>query len=343
MQFVNNNTVVVAGGLLSLLHKSQEIFFWNVSNPLSPTFIKAENPPTSSAVDDVLPLPQGGFLVSVMGAADGSSPGAIAEWDANLNFVGEWPPADGRPRDFNPHGISLHLETDTFISSDFIDPASSLYPSATLLRRDTIRIWKPWSKRRISSTVRIPEGIGLMDVRFVPHHPDGIAYTTNFGSQGMVIWAINTSAPPNSELTEVFNVSGVYNCSTRDLMLHFPVTGTTKWVVTNSYSGLLLLFDISDPLKIVLLDSAVFGIQSGIHAIDVSDDSKYVMVSGYFLNEDDFGMIHEDGDRNVHIVEIAAAGLVKTDFNINMNTVPPYPMRPHYVRFFNTKTKTRPT
>eukprot|EP01099_Mayorella_cantabrigiensis_P006788 TRINITY_DN578_c0_g1_i3.p1 TRINITY_DN578_c0_g1~~TRINITY_DN578_c0_g1_i3.p1 ORF type:complete len:341 (+),score=78.47 TRINITY_DN578_c0_g1_i3:372-1394(+) len=340
MQFVNNNTVVVAGGLLSLLHRPQELFFWNVSNPLSPTFIKAENPPTSSAVDDILPLPQGGFLVSIMGAADGSSPGAIGEWDAKLNFVGEWPPVGERPSDFNPHGVSLHVEKDILITSDFIDPASSLHPSQTILLRDSIRIFKPWSNRRVTSTVRIPEGIGLMDVKFLPHHPDGLAYTTNFGSQGMVIWAINTT---DSTTTPVFNVSGVYNCSQRDHMLHQPVAGTTKYLVTNSYSGLIIMFDTSDPLNLVLLDAVVYGVQSGIHSIEISDDNRYAMVSGYFLDEDSMGLLHEDGDRSIHISEITSIGLIKTDFLVNMNTIVPYPMRPHMVRFYNTKTTTRPT
>jgi len=339
MQFVNNNTVVVAGGLLSVLRRPQELFFWNVSNPINPTFMKAENPPTSSVVDDILALPQGGFLVSIMGAADGSSPGAIGEWDANLQFVGEWPPVGERPPDFNPHGVSLNPQLDILITSDFIDPASSLHPSSTIKLRDTIRIFKPWSNRRVTATVKIPEGIGLMDVKFLPNNPDGIAYTTNFGSQGMVVWAINSTS---ATATPAFNVSGVYNCSQRDHMLHQPVPSGNRHLVTNSYSGLVIYFDTTNPMKLELLDSVVYGVQSGIHAIEISDDGKFVMVSGYFLNEDDMGLVHEDGDRAIHIAEIRPSSLVQTDFNVNLNTAVPYPMRPHMIRFFNTATTTRP-
>eukprot|EP01099_Mayorella_cantabrigiensis_P001391 TRINITY_DN1602_c0_g4_i1.p1 TRINITY_DN1602_c0_g4~~TRINITY_DN1602_c0_g4_i1.p1 ORF type:complete len:643 (+),score=143.45 TRINITY_DN1602_c0_g4_i1:74-2002(+) len=340
MQFINNNTMLVAGGLFTQFTRPQSVFFWNVSNPVAPTFVKADIPQTSSAPDEFIAVPKGGFLVTLMGAMDGSSPGAIGEWDANLNMVGEWPPLAERPVGFNPHGISLDVDRDMLITTDFFDPRSSFVKSPPLLLRDTIRIWKPWSKRRISATVKIPEGQGMMDIKFLPHNTDGLAYTTNFGSQGMLIWAINTS---NSQALPVFNVSSFYNCSQRDFMYHSPVPGGTKWVVTNSYSGLLILFDIADPVNPILIDSIVFGIATGIHSIDISDDSRYVGVSGYFLDEDDFGIIREDGDRCVHIAELTSVGLVKTDFSVNLDTDVPYPIRPHMIRFYNTRTTTRPT
>eukprot|EP01099_Mayorella_cantabrigiensis_P008847 TRINITY_DN882_c0_g1_i1.p1 TRINITY_DN882_c0_g1~~TRINITY_DN882_c0_g1_i1.p1 ORF type:complete len:370 (-),score=61.64 TRINITY_DN882_c0_g1_i1:99-1208(-) len=340
MQFVNNNTVVVAGGLLSLLTHPQELFFWDVTNPTRPTFIKAENPPTSSSINDIIALPQGGFIVSIMGAMDGTSPGAVGEWDAKLNFVGEYPPVGERPANSNPHGISLNPELDTLVTSDFLDPASSLLPSTSVLFRNTVRIWKPWSQRRISSTVTIPYASGLTDVKFIPHNKDGLAYTSATVKGGMVIFAINTS---NSQASQVFNVSQYFSVNAqRDFLFHYPSADGTRLVFTMSFSGLVAYFDIKDPVKPVLLDSLAFGIQSGIHAIDLSDDSKYIAVSGYLLNEDDFGLIHEDGDRSVHIVQIVDDSLAKTDFNVNMNTAVSYPMRPHMIRFFNTRTTTRP-
>jgi len=339
MQFVNNNTVLVAGGLLSLLTRPQELFFWDVRDPLKPIYLKAENPQTS-VIDDILALPEGGFLVSIMGAADGTSPGTVGEWDANLRYVGEWPLPSERPSDMNPHGISLNQEFDILMTTDFVDPASTLMGSPGVVFRDSVRIWNPWSKRKISSTVRIPKGKGLMDVKFLPHNKDALAYTTNIDAQdGLILYAINGKT---SEFQAVFNLSKYFAFSLRDYMLQTPTQDGKKYLITNSYTGLLIMMDTTDPYHPLYSDSVVFGIQSGIHAVELSDDDRFAMVSGYFLNEDNLGMVHEDGDRSVHIAEIADNDVRRTNFNVNMNTAGPYPMRPHMIRFYNTKSTHRP-
>jgi len=51
--------VLGAGGLLSVLKGQNEIFFFDVSNPIAPTFLSSANPPLSSITDDFDPLPQG--------------------------------------------------------------------------------------------------------------------------------------------------------------------------------------------------------------------------------------------------------------------------------------------
>jgi len=306
---------------------------------LKPIYLKAENPYTS-AVDDIIALPEGGFLVSIMGAHDGSSPGSIGEWDRNLNYVGEWPVIEERPTDMNPHGVSLHPQLDLLITSDFLDPASTLMGSPGVLFRDSIRIWNPWSKRKITSTVRIPGGSGLMDVKFIPNNKDALAYTSNITPNGgMILYAIKGIT---SELIPVFNMSQYFAFSPRDYMLHAPTSDGLQYFITNSYSGLLIMMDTTDPYHPTYTDSVVFGMQSGIHAIELSDDGRFVMVSGYFLNEDNLGMVHEDGDRSVHIAEIEANNIKRTNFNVNMNTAGPYPMRPHMIRFYNTRTTYRP-
>src|SRR5215472_13738632 len=168
--------ILACGGLLSLLRGQKGIFFFDVSEARDPRFLFATSAPLSSITDDFYPLPGGGFLVTQMGSATGGTPGRVAEFDGNVHLVREWPanpPQDG----FNPHGISARPELNLMVTSDFIDPASTLNvsPGAPVLR-GAIRIWD-MARREIVRTVRIPTAVGTMDVRLIPGDPLGRAYT----------------------------------------------------------------------------------------------------------------------------------------------------------------------
>src|SRR3954452_848730 len=147
-----DKNTLACGGLLSLLRGQNGIFFFDVSSPREPRFLFAASAPLSSITDDFFPLPKGGFLITQMGSATGGSPGRVAEFDKNLRLVREWPdtpPADG----FNPHGISARPELNLLVTSDFIDPASTLniVPGDPILR-GAIRVWD-FEQRSIVRTV----------------------------------------------------------------------------------------------------------------------------------------------------------------------------------------------
>src|SRR4029077_20317577 len=106
--------------------------------------------PNSSITDDFLPLPDGGFLVTQMGSANGGSPGRVVEFNKRLRRVGSWPvvpPTDG----FNPHGISARPALNLMYTSDFLLPASTLnanvVPDGPVLR-NTVRVWD-YQQRKI--------------------------------------------------------------------------------------------------------------------------------------------------------------------------------------------------
>ena len=116
---------VACGGLLSVLKGQDEVFFFDVSNPRAPKFHSSANPPLSAITDEFHALPHGGFLVTMMGGAQGHAPGRVAEFDGALNLVKEYPenpPMDG----FNPHGISVRPEINLMVTSDFICPSTTL-------------------------------------------------------------------------------------------------------------------------------------------------------------------------------------------------------------------------
>src|SRR5262245_14047172 len=69
--------VLACGGLLSVLRGQKEVFFFDVSDPTAPQFISAADPPLSAITDEFYPLPDGGFLVTMMGGAKGHAPGRV--------------------------------------------------------------------------------------------------------------------------------------------------------------------------------------------------------------------------------------------------------------------------
>jgi selenium-binding protein 1 len=131
-----DHRVLACGGLLSLLKGQNGIFFFDISEPRRPKFMFSTRAPNSSITDDFLPLPDGGFLVTNMGSASGGAGGRLVEFDKNLNLVGEYPstsPADGQ---FNPHGIDADFATNLLVTSDFINPVTTLnaWPGPVELR-----------------------------------------------------------------------------------------------------------------------------------------------------------------------------------------------------------------
>src|SRR3989442_10011801 len=64
-------------------------------------------------------LPDGGFLVTMMGGPAGHAPGRVAEFNSKLELVAEHPanpPDDG----FNPHGISVRDRKSTRLNSSHV-------------------------------------------------------------------------------------------------------------------------------------------------------------------------------------------------------------------------------
>jgi hypothetical protein len=158
-----NKNILACGGLLSLLKGQNSIFFFDVSRGRHPRFLYSRSAPLSGITDDFLPLDDLGFLVTQMGSATGGSPGRVAEFNRYQNLVKEWPehpPADG----FNPHGISARPDLNLMMTSDFINPASTLNGPGDIELRNSTRVWD-FAKREIAKTITIPTAQGTMDVK----------------------------------------------------------------------------------------------------------------------------------------------------------------------------------
>ncbi len=82
-----SRTILGCGGLLSLLKGQNGIFFFDVADATNPRFLFSTKAVESSITDDFLPIEGGGFLITQMGAADGTAPGRVAEFDGKMHFV----------------------------------------------------------------------------------------------------------------------------------------------------------------------------------------------------------------------------------------------------------------
>ena len=327
---VNDRRILACGGLLSLLRGQNSIFFFDVSNARHPKFLRSASAPLSSITDDFLPLEGGGFLVTQMGSATGGAPGRVAEFDSHLQLTFEWPnspPQDG----FNPHGISARPELDLMVTSDFILPSSTLnaVPGDPVLR-SAIRVWD-FSSRSIVRTINLPSGIGTMDVKLIPHDPYARAFTA--GMFDGLVYLVDTrrgTAQP------------VFDCE--DIVPHVetPVEGGMVQLLAMPDSGDRLIFgsfqagqvgmlDVNDPEHPVQAGIVNLGLNAGPHDLELSDDGKRLVVTDYFLDEDDFGKIHFEGDHRVHVIKVSRNGL-KLDrrFRLDFDTAfPTGPARPH--------------
>jgi selenium-binding protein 1 len=337
--------LLACGGLLSVLKGQNGIFFFDVSQARDPRFLFSAKAVESAITDDFLPTEDGGFLITQMGSASGGAPGRIAEFDGQLHFVAnhfgalsmfqEWPktpPVDG----FNPHGISARPDLNVMMTADFILPSSTLTGSAGPELRGSVRVWD-YRKRRLLNTIKLtsPGGgpaLGTMDVKMLPNDRSGIAYTA--GMFDGHIYAIDPIAGTGISAFDMATVTPHVNTSTSGGMgqiLATPKSGD-RLLVSMFQAGQVTMLDTTLRLNLKQVAVVTLGaVDSGPHNIVLTDDDSRLVVTDYFLNEDDAGIIHFEGDHKVHVVKVTPDTLVEdTRFKLDFNTAfATGPARPH--------------
>ena len=114
----------------------------------------------SSITDEVRAKPDGGFFITYMGSAVGTSPGRLVETDSNFNIIHEWPEdvdsvLNILDQQFSPHGLSIDWNKNIILTSDFVVPVTILKPTTGKVSANTLRLWD-LDKRSIISTLTIP-------------------------------------------------------------------------------------------------------------------------------------------------------------------------------------------
>jgi DNA-binding beta-propeller fold protein YncE len=321
-----DGSILGCGGLLSVLSGQPGIFFFDTSNPRHPRFLFSTSDKFSSITDDFFPLPQGGFLITQMGSANGDAPGRVVEFDRKLRKVGSWPsspPTDG----FNPHGISVRPELNLMMTSDFILPDSTLnvFEGPPVLR-NTIRVWD-FKKRKILKTIPAPYAVGTMDVKLIPGDFRGRAYTA-----GMFNGLIYLVDPITGSATPAFDTS-----SQGGMPQILQITRNGSRLLTGLFqSGRILMLDTTSRSQLRQVTALDLGAGAGPHDILLTDNDTRLIVTDYFLDEDYFplanpGKVHLGGDRKVHVLRVTPHSLnLDTRFNLDFDTVfPTGPARPH--------------
>jgi len=322
----SSRTILGCGGLLSLLKGQNGIFFFDVTHATNPRFLYSTKGVESSFTADFLPIEGGGFLIAQMGAADGTAPGRVAEFDGRTHFrfmsmFQEWPaapPLDG----FNPHGISSRPDLNLMMTSDFILPASTLTGSPGPVLRGSVRVWN-YAARTITQTIHLdsPDGgpaLGTMDVKMLPNDPRGYGYTA-----GMFDGHIYLIDPVAGTGVAAFDLSTVTP------HVDTPVTGGMVQMLSTPQSGDRLIFalfqagqvgllDATDRANLTLLSVVSFGKETGPHNLALSSDDARLVVSDYFL---DGGLLHFEGDHKIHVINVTHDSLSEdTGFNLDFNT-----------------------
>jgi selenium-binding protein 1 len=327
-----DKNILACGGLLSVLKGQNGIFFFDVSKARHPVFLFSTSAPNSSITDDFLPLPEGGFLVTQMGSATGGAPGRLAEFDSKLDLIAEYPvhpPRDG----FNPHGISADFSRNLLVTSDFINPVTTLNVwLGDVELRGSLRFWN-LAKRKITRTVFLPEALGTMDVKLIPGDPHGRAVTANMFS-GLVY----TVDPTDGSVVQSFDCEDIVphiEVPVRGGMvqlLEMPKSGD-RLIFASFQAGQIGMLDISDRThQNGFVQKAIvnLGEGAGPHDIALSEDDSRLVVTDYFLNEDGFGKIHFEGDHKVHVIQVTHNTLtLDKRFELDFNTAFQHPARPH--------------
>ncbi len=323
----SDKQVLACGGLLSVLKGQKEIFFFDVSNPAAPTFISSADPPLSAITDEFYALPDGGFLVTMMGGAGGAHPGRVAEFNKDLQLVAEYP--DNPPHDgFNPHGISVRPEINLMVTSDFVCPSTTLHAvPGDLDLRGSVRIWL-FKQRKLLKTIQIPGAVGTIDIKLIPGDPHQRAYTAGMADDNLYL--IDTH---RGRAKSVFDFSTIAAGGFPQLM-RMTRDGKRLFVSMNA-AGKVVMFDTSNPGSPSVLKILDLGAASGPHYIALTENEKRLVITDYFLNEDDFGKVHAEGDHKIHVALVTSDNLVlDSRFNLDFNSaIATGAARPHGVAF----------
>jgi hypothetical protein len=317
---------------LSVLKGQNDIFFFDITHPRQPKFLFSTRAPNSSVTDDFLPLPNGGFLVTNMGSASGGAGGRVVEFDPELRLVGEYPsipPADGG---FNPHGIDADFAKNLLVTSDFINPVTTLNAwTGPVELWGSLRFWN-LKERRITRTVFLPDQAGTMDVKLIPGDRHGRAVTVN-----MFTGLVYTVDPTDGSVVQSFDAEAI------EPHVEVPVRGGMTQLLAMPRSGRRLIFasfmagqvgmlDITNRNQFKQVSVVSFGLDAGPHSIHLTHDDRRLVITDYFLDQDGFGKIHFEGDHKVRVLDVSDQELTVdpafhvVDFNTAFATGP---ARPH--------------
>ncbi|QIW98574.1 hypothetical protein AMS68_004092 [Peltaster fructicola] len=310
------------GGLLSLLKTQDTGYYFDSSDPYNPTFKKSDRALLASIADEIRAKPDGGFFITYMGSAVGTSPGRLIETDAEYNIIHQWPEdTEGvlsiLDKQFSPHGLSIDFEKGLILTSDFVVPASILKPTVGVQRADTLRLWT-LADRKIINTITIPQGGGIQDVKFIPGNPESAAIATAVHlGQVWIIYPFRTDAQGKQGVAQLLYDLGPKARDT--IAIYSDITADGKFAYfTLTTADHIAALDISDLNNVKRLDDPD-SIQPtiGPHYIKVTPDQKHIVVTDYFVQTGDIGIINTPADFKALYIDINQDGSLNFNRSID--------------------------
>ena len=181
-------------------------------------------------------------------------------------------------------------------------------------------------------TVVLPDAAGTMDVKLIPGDPRGRAVTAN-----MFTGRFYTVDPTDGSHVQAFDAATVTPRVETPIRGGLPgllavAQGGRRVIYATMMAGQVVMLDIADPGRFRQLSVVSLGAGTGPHSVHLTHDGKRLVISDYFLDQDDFGKIHLDGDRKVRVLEVGEKSIGVdpafrvVDFNTAFSTGP---ARPH--------------
>ncbi|TVY36188.1 hypothetical protein LOCC1_G006126 [Lachnellula occidentalis] len=317
---------LVGGGLLSLLKTQDTAYYFDVSNPYRPLFKKSDRAILSSITDEIRAKPDGGFFITYMGSAVGTSPGRLVETDANYTIIHEWPEDVAGTlnilgEQFSPHGLSIHWEKNVMLTSDFVVPITILKPSLGIQHANTLRLWD-LPTRTIISTIEIPDGGGIQDIKFIPFNSEGAALATAVHlGQVWIIYPFRHDSTGKQGTAELLYDLGPKARDT--IAIYTDITQDGKFIyLTLTTANHIAALDISDLSNVKRLDDPDEVQPSiGPHYIKITPDQKHIVVTDYFVQTGDIGLINTPADFKALYIDINSDGSLHFNRTIDFESI----------------------
>ncbi|KAI9892767.1 MAG: hypothetical protein M1814_001187 [Vezdaea aestivalis] len=315
---------LVGGGLLSLLKTQDTAFYFDTTDPYRPKFLKSNRALLGSITDEIRAKPDGGFYITYMGSAAGTSPGRLIETNNKFDIIHEWPEDVASTlnvlgEQFSPHGLSVDYNKQIALTSDFVVPVTVLKPSLGIQRANTLRLWD-LRTHKILSTILIPDGGGIQDVKFIPGNSEtaAIATAVHLG-QVWIIYPFRFDRNGKQGVAELLYDLGPKARDTTAIYSDLTADGKFAYFTLTTANHVAAL-DISDLKNVKRLDDPDENQNAiGPHYIKVTPDQKHIVVTDYFVQTGDIGILNTPADYKAQYIDILPNGALKFNRTIDFN------------------------
>jgi len=333
---------LATGGLLSFLQKSDEIFVWDLQDPMNPSLIFSCDPVGACTDEFVWYTPTtgpSGWLVSQMCSGllspniiASDSPGAYVFVNPVARTCTEWSVGStiSPSNSFDPHGFDIKPGVG-LISTDYIWPFSLASPINPITMRNTLRLFGFDGKQKKCWTVTTTNNFtadagGFMDAHFIPGDPLNRAITCS--TMGNFMYLVDPVTGPK----EVFDLEAILHIGRTRSAGILRITADGNRLIMTHAMRCLVLFDISDrdhprllksfdfcdPLNGLNINCAQFDEgKPGAHYVLLVNDQRIVVIT-YFLS---FLKFQYYGTRQAFVFDLNAD---KTDFTLDHSFDPDF-------------------